>query len=190
LKWVSFSFVLSWNRFLWGTLLFIIDNKGCVPYQDFFDRGVAVYKEATEPRVCGGKMKTSLSFMVSIMTWFPLQNVSDDHRYVVKSCLPSWLNIGFLTRLAQWMPLAKQELLTIQEHLFHPLFLMGYFVDGPLYCLITLWYLQTCLVIVISCKLKRYLLNPTPPATQFLFYVAHYVHVHKNCKNSWSFISI
>ena len=130
------------------------------------------------------------SFMVSIMTWFPLQNVSDDHRYVVKSCLPSWLNIGFLTRLAQWMPLAKHELLTIQEHLFHPLFLMGYFVDGPLYCLITLWYLQTCLVIVISCKLKRYLLNPTPPATQFLFYVAHYVHVHKNCKNSWSFISI
>ena len=144
---------------------------------------VAAIKEATEPGVPFSKVEVITSKILRSTPWrgWPLWNicVTNDHGYVSlvntsRSFPHSWLITRLVTRLTRRVPLVKQELLTLPEHMSaspvlsgvcvawslvfsmmfsRSLFVLLYFFFWPLCCLffdiyglwLPLWYLQALL---------------------------------------------
>ena len=102
-------------------------SRACGSNQDFFDRGLLLTKEATEPRVplCQVEVITSKVLWSPPWLGWQLRNicVTNDHGYVPLVVNTSWfsphswLMTRFVTRLTWRVPLVEQERLTILEHL-------------------------------------------------------------------------
>ena len=114
------------------------------------------------------------------LSWSHYQDLVDHYGISVSYCPHSWLITGFVTRLAQRVPLVEQELLTLPEHMrSRPVFsgvpvprsldLCVCFVNRCLsFCVVCsssiygfwlpLWYLQSRLRNEICVSVCRYIL--------------------------------
>jgi hypothetical protein len=98
-------------------------SRACGSYQDFLDRGLLLTRKVLNQGFLLVKLKSSLQSIC----------ITNDHGYVplvvstTFSFPHSWLITWFVTGATRWVPLVKQELLTLLEHLSSlPWFLVGF----------------------------------------------------------------
>jgi len=135
-------------------------SSSCVPY-------VAANNEATEPKVLLGQVEVITSNVLRSPPWlgWPLWNicVTNDNGYVQlvvntsRSFPHSWLITRFVTRLTWWVPLVKQELLPLPEHVSSPPVFSGVHVTrSAVLCVCCLSFCTFCFGHCVVCTSSIY----------------------------------